>query len=283
MHPKSNGLYELRIDQMDSTQTCCVKQRVQCSQTSGKRIVPAPEGDEIVHFALKVKVFKELLKTIPANDHISISRRERSCDVMVESLGDDRDRYIIKTLNVGPFCPVLIVDLKSCLSISFDTEKLKKIMRATTQIKASTLAVTVVEVSPSLLRVALDCQASAAKGLWRFDVQQGSPTIMHAEECDVDDDDDDDCMAQGATLYREVFNVDYISRFVKSMDQHRRAIIGMGTGQPMQIDFQLGAEDSSVTFILAPEPSDAAPAHEGDLAKDHRAGEFAKDHLAAAS
>ena len=231
----------MRIDAMDSSHCCAVKMRFKCTG------MVIPQG---IVVSLKLKTLLALLKTTPNSETIKICRATGADNVQLKCLpnmGSETHQYNMKTLD-EEYNPVPINDIESSLTVEFDTQKLKSYIRVAKDIRSEVIRLRIFSRDQQNIIFCLSCEGEESDGQWEYHFtnqvsDNGTYQFCIAPESKA--------KVPVEAMYDASFDVKFLDQFVRAMDRSS-VVMAMCNDHPLVIEYNLGQEDASVKFVLAP-------------------------------
>lgn len=245
-----DGNYFLCIDSIDPGHVCMIKARLLCEKTSG--------NIDNCEFCVDSSLLNLCLKGIPPHYTIDIMKKTNSADICISAY-----ELISKSHRTSISLPTLVddsdtmklTDMEYEFTIEIDLSVMRQIVKMTTQLHAQDLELSVCEeplkkdVIRSVFSITADGDARQEHHFVSATVNEnGNSKVIRAA---TDASGPDICSDSWATKYKDSFGANYLSLFLKSMDQ-RLLTIKLSENKPLIISYPLGAEHSYIIFVLAP-------------------------------
>jgi DNA polymerase III sliding clamp (beta) subunit (PCNA family) len=236
----------LCVDSIDTEHVCMVQARLFCE---GIKL------EESIDFCVDSSILSPILKNIPPHYALDLEKYSNCADVHLishETLSNSHHtRYELPT-QVNETDTVNLSEMEYKYTIEIELSCLRQIVKMATLLHSSTLTFTIREkrtddVVHTSLNILSQGQATQSHTFFsasssddcqliRAASDSGAPSVRE-EEMDV--------------VFKDSFSAKYLLDFLKSMER-QVVTLRLSEDKPLILNYSLGAEESYVSFVLAP-------------------------------
>lgn len=248
--PKDADSVFLTIDTIDSEHVCVVQATLVCT---------GRVAEEDVSFCVDTQTVAKCLHNVQTHHHIELIGTKRVADILMRSVDpvtkDEDLSFDLHTFE-EEWDPQPLEDLEYTFEHDMDLAQFKRIVKMAGSLKCDNVKIAMYTKKGKKTGEVKSVTVMSGAGEATFSKRMTSS--MEA--------DDDGSMRRGDgggsvkmrdcdLVYEALFSHDYLSRFVKNMEQST-VVLKFGIDQPLLVHYPLGVADSFIRFVLAPKVAD---------------------------
>ena len=244
----------IRVDTIDPNAVCMVKARFACN------VWLSPETDQDVSVCLRMKTLSTLFRHISANHMLNLQRRRGSSDLILRVFNrfdqTSSMEFVLKTLEQPPV-DASITNIDSQYTVEMMLAQCKTMFKMGKDIKAAHMKFEIFEtITDDQTKQAYFCisgMGEEATARYTFqsatkeETTSGGQTIYALQQ-----QSSSPSMDSMKRVYYENFSTEFLNLFLKSMEK-QTVQITLASNGPLILHYQMGADQSVVRFILAPQ------------------------------
>ena len=247
------GFEGIRVDTIDPNEICMVKSRFSCN------VWLSPENTDGVNVCLRMKTLSTLFRHISANHMLHLQRRRGSMDLILRVFHrfdqTSSMEFVLKTLE-QPMLDASITDIESQYTVEMMLAQCKTMFKMGKDIKAGHMRFEIFEDKDDKDKQTFFCisgEGEEATARYTFqsatkeEKTQTGQTIYALQQQTTSP-----AVDAMNRVYYENFSTEFLNLFLKSMEKQTVQITLVSNG-PLILHYQLGADQSVVRFILAPQ------------------------------
>ena len=241
----------IRVDTIDPNEICMVKSRFACN------VWLSPENSAGVNVCLRMKTLSTLFRHISANHMLHLQRRRGSMDLILRVFHrfdqTSSMEFVLNTLE-QPLVDASINNIESQYTVEMMLAQCKTMFKMGKDIKAGQMTFEIFENGKDK-QTFLCISGKGEEATARYTFQsatteektEGGETIYALQAQTASSS-----MDKMKRVYYETFSTEFLNLFLKSMEKQTVQITLVSNG-PLILHYQLGADQSVVRFILAPQ------------------------------
>ena len=241
------------MDTIDPNEICMVKSRFSCN------VWLSPENTDGVNVCLRMKTLSTLFRHISANHMLHLQRRRGSMDLILRVFHrfdqTSSMEFVLKTLE-QPMLDASITDIESQYTVEMMLAQCKTMFKMGKDIKAGHMRFEIFEDKDDKDKQTFFCisgEGEEATARYTFqsatkeEKTQTGQTIYALQQQTTSP-----AVDAMNRVYYENFSTEFLNLFLKSMEK-QTVQITLASNGPLILHYQLGADQSVVRFILAPQ------------------------------
>lgn len=248
----------VRVDTIDPNAVCMVKARFACNVWLSPRCA-AEEGG--VRVCLRMKTLSTLFRHISANHMLNLQRRRGSSDLILRVFNrfdqSSSMEFVLKTLEQAPV-DASITNIDSQYTVEMMLAQCKTMFKMGKDIKAAHMRFEIFENENSETQTkqtyfCISGVGEEATARYTFQSATKEETTEDGQTVyALQQQSASPSVAAMKRVYYENFSTEFLNLFLKSMEK-QTVQITLASNGPLILHYQLGADQSVVRFILAPQ------------------------------